>query len=82
MLAPASGGSSSKALEVENDKLRKKLAKLEGAVQAIRAIETEPKGKTKSKAKEEPPAKASPGKKGKGKGKWDYEEEEEEVPVL
>lgn len=78
MLAAPSGGSSSKTLEVENEKLRKKLEKLEGAVQTIRNIETEPKGKnkTKAKAKEEPPVKASPGKKGKGKGKYDdYEEE-------
>jgi len=76
--ATAAAGSSSKSLEVENEKLRKKLAKLEGAVQAIRAIETEPQGKTK-KAKEESPAKASSGKKGKGKGKYDDYEEEEPV---
>jgi len=73
--APSAG---SKSLEAENEQLRKKLAKLEGAVQAIRAIETEPKAK-KTKAKEEPAAKASPGKKGKGKGKFDDYEEEEPV---
>eukprot|EP00442_Polarella_glacialis_P029011 CAMPEP_0115121834 /NCGR_PEP_ID=MMETSP0227-20121206/46468_1 /TAXON_ID=89957 /ORGANISM="Polarella glacialis, Strain CCMP 1383" /LENGTH=229 /DNA_ID=CAMNT_0002523661 /DNA_START=72 /DNA_END=757 /DNA_ORIENTATION=- len=83
-LTEESGGKSGKSLEVENEKLRKRLAKYEDLPTAIRGIDEDKpakgKGKAKSASAPEPEAKGkgSKGKaedegkgknKGKGKGK-------------